>query len=185
ASIRSTVPTINYPRITGATPGRPFLFRIPASGDGDLTYAARNLPNGLTLDAKTGIITGSLKRAGRTDVQVTVKDAKAQTASGVITIVGGDHKLALTPPLGWNSWNVWGGIVTADHVRQAADGMVKSGLAAQGYTYINIDDAWEGGYHRGPNGSHDLAAGREANREILPNGKFPGMKGLAGSVPSK
>ena len=73
-------------------------------------------------------------------------------SDAVITIVGGKDALALTPPLGWNSWNVWGGNVTADHVRAAADGMVASGLAAQGYTYINIDDAWEAGWHKGPNG---------------------------------
>ena len=30
-----------------------------------------------------------------------------------------------------------------DKVRQAADWMVRSGLAAHGYQYINIDDAWE------------------------------------------
>jgi alpha-galactosidase len=185
ASIRSTVPTINYPRITGATPGRPFLFRIPASGEGDLTYAARNLPAGVTLDPKTGIVSGSLKSAGRTDVQVSVKDAQGQTADAVITIVGGDHMLALTPPLGWNSWNVWGGIVTADQVRAAADGLVRTGLAGQGYTYVNIDDAWEGGYHKGPNGRHDLAAGRDANGEILTNEKFPDMKGLVDYVHSR
>ncbi|HWT46000.1 MAG TPA: NPCBM/NEW2 domain-containing protein, partial [Vicinamibacterales bacterium] len=142
ASSRSAAPMINFPRITGATPGRPFLFRIPASGDGELTFSAKNLPPGLTLDPTTGIITGSLQSAGRTDVPVAVRNAAGQTSSTVITIIGGQHALALTPPLGWNSWNVWGGNVTADHVRAAADAMVSSGLAAQGYTYINIDDAW-------------------------------------------
>src|SRR6185436_10397754 len=51
-----TTPRINPPRITGGTPGRPFLFRIPASGEAPLTFAARNLPAGLTLDGTTGII---------------------------------------------------------------------------------------------------------------------------------
>jgi len=185
ASIRSAVPTINYPRITGATPGRPFLFRIPASGDGELTYAARNLPAGVTLDPKTGIITGSLKSAGRTEVQVSVRDAKGQMANAVITIVAGQHMLALTPPLGWNSWNVWGGIVTADHVRAAAEGMVRTGLAGQGYTYINIDDAWEAGYHKGADGRNDAKAGRDANGEILTNEKFPDMKGLVDYIHGK
>ena len=108
AASRSTEPMINYPRITGATPGRPFLFKIPASGDGSLTYSARNLPDGLALGAKTGIITGALARAGRTSVQVGVRNEEGQMSNAVITIVGGDHSLALTPPLGWNSWNVWG-----------------------------------------------------------------------------
>src|SRR5262245_5679896 len=40
-------PRINPPRITGGTPGRPFVFRIPATGDEPLTFAARNLPESL------------------------------------------------------------------------------------------------------------------------------------------
>jgi alpha-galactosidase len=185
APSRTPEPMINYPRITGATPGRPFLFRIPASGAGELTYSAKNLPGGLVLDAKTGIITGSLTQAGRTDVQVSVKAADGKMSNAVITIVGGKGALALTPPLGWNSWNVWGGNVTADHVRAAADGMVSSGLAAQGYTYVNIDDAWEAGWRKGANGGNDVAAGRDANGEILTNEKFPDMKELVDYIHGK
>jgi alpha-galactosidase len=185
ASARTSAPMINYPRITGATPGRPFLFRIPASGDGPLEFSAKNLPAGLTLDAKTGIITGSLQKEGRTEVPVSVREPGGRMANTVITIVGGKDALALTPPLGWNSWNVWGGQVTADHVRAAADGMVKSGLAAQGYTYINIDDAWEAGWRKGPDGRNDANAGRDANGEILTNEKFPDMKGLVDYIHGK
>jgi alpha-galactosidase len=170
ASSHSAALQINYPRITGATPGRPFLFMIPASGDGPLTYAVKNLPAGLTLDPKTGVITGSLKQAGRTIVDVTVTGPKGK-AMGKITIVGGDHMLALTPPLGWNSWNAWGSTVTADRVRAAADGIVKSGLARQGYTYINIDDVWEGRQ-------------RDTNGEITTNEKFPDMKDLVDYIHS-
>jgi alpha-galactosidase len=185
APSRSSAPMINFPRITGGTPGRPFLFRIPATGDGPLTFTARNLPAGLKLDAATGIVSGVLKDDGRTEVQVSVRNPKGQMSNAVITIVGGKDALALTPPLGWNSWNVWGGNVTADHVRAAADGMVKSGLAAQGYTYINIDDAWEAGWRKGPNGSNDVAAGRDASGEILTNEKFPDMKGLVDYIHGK
>jgi alpha-galactosidase len=170
ASSHAAAPRLNSPRITGATPGRPFLFRIPASGDGPLTFAATNLPAGLTLNATSGVITGALARAGRTDVAVTVSGPTGRT-SGTITIVGGDHSLALTPPLGWNSWNVWGASVNDAKVRAAADGLVASGLAAQGYTYVNIDDAWEGA--------------RDANGEITSNEKFPDMKALTDYVHSR
>jgi alpha-galactosidase len=142
ASSRSAMPMLNYPRITGATPGKPFMFTIPASGDEPLTFAAKNLPASLTLDAKSGIITGALKQAGRTPVEITIANAKGK-AAGTLTIVGGDDALALTPPLGWNSWNAWGNTVTADKVLAAAQGIVKSGLHRQGYTYINIDDVWK------------------------------------------
>ena len=136
-------PAIHYPRIVGATPGRPFLFLIPATGERPLTFSAENLPAGLTLDGKTGILSGSLKEAGKTAVKITVK-GPAGAATATLTIVGGDHKLALTPPMGWNSWNVWGGQVDAGKIRAAADAMVKSGLAAHGFQYVNIDDTWEG-----------------------------------------
>ena len=56
--------------------------------------------------------------------------------------------------------------------------MISSGLAAQGYAYINIDDAWEGGWRKLPNGRHDVAAGRDGSGEIVTNEKFPDMKGL-------
>ncbi len=170
ASSRTPEPSINEPRVTGATPRRPFLFRIPASGDGPLTFAAKNLPRGLTLDASTGVISGSLEQPGRTVVDLTVTGPKGN-ATRALTIVGGDHMLALTPPLGWNSWNVWGGIVDAAKVRAAADGLVSSGLAAQGYQYVNIDDAWEGP--------------RDANGEITSNDKFPDMKALTDYVHGK
>ena len=170
ASSRTDAPRLNSPRITGATPGRPFLFRIPASGRGPLTFRAKNLPAGLRLDARTGIITGALERAGRTTTTVTVT-GPAGTATGAFTIVGGIHSLALTPPLGWNSWNVWGPTVTDAKVRAAADALVSSGLAAQGYTYVNIDDAWEGP--------------RDANGEITSNEKFPDMKALTDYVHSR
>jgi alpha-galactosidase len=170
ASSRSAEPQINSPRVTGATPGRPFLFRIPATGEAPLTFTAKHLPAGLTLDTATGVVTGSLKQAGRTPVDVTVKNAKG-TATATITIVGGPDALAQTPPLGWNSWNVWAAKVDDQKVRAAADAMVSSGLAGQGYTYINIDDAWEGA--------------RTADGEITSNEKFPDMKALTDYVHGK
>jgi alpha-galactosidase len=156
-------PRISAPRITGGTPGRPFIFRIPATGDAPLAFAARNLPNGLSLDAATGIITGAIAREGRTEVTITVSNARGR-ASSTLTIVGGTEALALTPPLGWNSWNVWGGSVDDAKVRAAADAMVASGLAAHGYQFVNIDDGWEGT--------------RDANGVLQPNNKFPDMKAL-------
>jgi alpha-galactosidase len=170
ASSNSTKPAIHDPRVTGATPGRPFLFLIPATGAAPLTFAAQHLPAGLTLDAKTGIISGALKQAGKTVVQLTVSNPQGK-ATRELTIVGGADALALTPPLGWNSWNAWGTSVDEAKVRAAADWMVRSGLAAHGFQYINIDDAWEGK--------------RDAQGEIQANAKFPDMQALTRYVHSK
>jgi alpha-galactosidase len=170
ASGSSPVPAIHGPRIVGATPGKPFLFLIPATGEGPLTFAARNLPPGLSLDPKTGIISGALKYDGRRVVSLTVKGPRG-SATRKLIIAGGRHKLAMTPPMGWNSWNVWAGAIDDQKVRQAADWMAQTGLAAHGYQFINIDDTWE--------------AGRAADGEILTNKKFPDMKALSDYVHSK
>ncbi len=52
--------------------------------------------------------------------------------------------LALTPPMGWNSWNRFGPNVNEQMIREMADAMVSSGMKAAGYEFINIDDTWEG-----------------------------------------
>jgi len=79
--------------------------------------------------------------------------------------------LALTPPMGWNSWNHFAERIDDKTVRAQADAMVASGLKDAGYTYINIDDTWEGK--------------RDANGFIQSNEKFPDMKALADYVHSK
>jgi len=163
-------PCINGPRIVGATPGKPFELLIPTTGEGPLRFFARGLPAGLTLNPTTGIITGSVKRAGTNVVDIIVRGRRG-VARRKLTIVGGDHKLALTPPMGWNSWNIFHRDVDEAKVRVAADWMVKTGLAAHGYQYINIDDCWEDG--------------RDTNGVITVNKKFGNMKALADYVHSK
>ncbi|MFZ1074596.1 MAG: glycoside hydrolase family 27 protein, partial [Verrucomicrobiia bacterium] len=82
-------------------------------------------------------------------------------------------QLALTPPMGWNSWNKFGSDVNEELIRQTADAMVSSGMKAAGYKYINIDDTWEGE--------------RDSRGFIHPDPKkFPsGMKALADYVHSR
>lgn len=167
ASGTPPAPAIHGPRAIGASPGRPFLCRIPATGEGPLRFAARNLPAELTLDPDTGLITGRIRAAGTSVVQLEVRGPRGSDRRE-LKIVAAPQKLALTPPLGWNSWNVWARAVDAAKIRQAADWMIKSGLAAHGFQYINIDDAWMG--ERGRDG------------EIRPNEKFPDMKALADYV---
>ncbi|AWH83762.1 alpha-galactosidase [Flavobacterium album] len=81
--------------------------------------------------------------------------------------------LAMTPPMGWNSWNKFACNVDEDMIKQMADAMVSSGMKDAGYTYINIDDCWHGD--------------RDAQGFIHPDPKrFPnGMKALADYVHSK
>lgn len=158
---------INGPRAVGATPGRPFLHKIAVTGKGALEFEATGLPEGLEMDSSTGIIRGSLAKAGEWTARVRVT-AENGSAERDIRILGGQHKLAQTPPMGWNSWNVWAGAVSDEKVREAADWLISTGLAAAGYQYINIDDCWENG--------------RDEAGNILPNEKFPDMKALCDYV---
>jgi alpha-galactosidase len=81
--------------------------------------------------------------------------------------------LALTPPMGWNSWNKFACDVDENMIRQQADAMVASGMRNAGYTYINVDDCWHGD--------------RDSLGFIHPDTKrFPsGIKALADYVHSK
>jgi alpha-galactosidase len=161
---------IHGARVVGSTPGKPFIFLIPATGKPPLNFSANNLPDGLSLDPNTGIITGSLKKEGKTVVALTVS-GPGGSAKRNLTIIGGNGKLAQTPPMGWNSWNVWGLSVNDKKVHDAADVMVNSGLASHGFTFINIDDGWE--------------KNRAADGKIVTNEKFPDMKATADYVHSK
>jgi alpha-galactosidase len=79
--------------------------------------------------------------------------------------------VAVTPPMGWNSWNHFAAKIDDATVRAQADAMVASGMRDAGYRYINIDDTWEGA--------------RDASGVIHPNAKFPDMKALADYVHSR
>lgn len=84
-----------------------------------------------------------------------------------------DNGLARTPPMGWNSWNLFACRGVNDKlVREIADAMVSSGMKDAGYQYVNIDDCWEGPQ-------------RDSNGNLTTNTKFPDMKALADYVHSK
>src|SRR5699024_5478944 len=57
-----------------------------------------------------------------------------------------ENDLALTPPMGWNSWNqVRCYDLTEDVVKDAAEAMATNGMAEAGYEYVVVDDCWQGG----------------------------------------
>jgi alpha-galactosidase len=180
APVILTPPAPNTPRVNGAKvfgvrPGSPFLFMIPATGLRPMTFTADNLPYGLKLDSKTGRITGKLKRKGMFIVTLHAKNPLGETEEK-FRIVCGDQ-IALTPPMGWNSWNCFASAVSADKVRRAADAMARSGLINHGWTYINIDDFWQN--HRDSTDPTLRGKFRDPNGFIVPNSRFPDMKGLA------
>jgi alpha-galactosidase len=168
---------------TGATSDSTAPGTSVASGGttGASTAAGGSTATGGTA-ASGGNVGGSRTARGTTG-------AGGATASGGITSAGGTRTtggttspgdtgttgvVAATPPMGWNSWNKFGGSVTDTLVRGIADAMVSSGMQAAGYQYINIDDMWQ-------------ASSRDSSGSIAPDSsKFPnGMKALADYVHGK
>lgn len=157
-------PRINSARVFGVRPGAPILYTIAASGERPLTFAADGLPEGVVLDRKTGRLTGSVAAAGTYRITMRASNAKGSDERILRLEVG--ERIALTPPMGWNSWNCWGNSVSQEKVLSSARALVDKGLADYGWTYVNIDDGWQG------------RRGGELNA-IQPNAKFPDMKALA------
>jgi alpha-galactosidase len=160
-------PRINGPNVFGVRPGSVFLYTIPATGDRPMEFHADGLPKGLKLDKKTGQITGAIKKRGEHHVVLHADNDKG-SAQKKFRIVVGD-KIALTPAMGWNSWNCWASAVDQEKVVRSAHAMVTSGLINHGWTYINVDDTWQG---------------RRGGRfnAIQPNEKFPDMKALCAAI---
>ena len=172
-------PRINGARVFGVRPGSPVLFTIPATGEEPITYAAKNLPQGLTLNADSGIISGAVAKPGTYEVTFSATNAKGKAERAWRLEVG--SRIALTPPMGWNSWNCFAGAVSDEKIRKAADAMDSSGLINHGWTYVNIDDFWQ----TKPDEKSDaslIGPARDAAGRILPNKRFPDMKGLADYV---
>ena len=176
----AATPKINNAKVFGVRPGSPFQFMVVATGDRPMTFSTKGLPKGLTLDPKTGIITGKLTKAGTYMVTLGAKNAKG-SAEKKLRIECGD-RIALTPPLGWNSWNCFAQEVSADKVKRAANAMVSSGLINHGWTYINIDDFWEN--HRDSKDPSLRGKLRDEAGYIIPNARFVDMKSLADYVHS-
>ena len=163
---QSDSPRINGPKVLGIHPGNPFLFTIPASGKRPITYEVENLPRGLVADKNTGIITGKVLGKGDYKVILKVKNQFGNDKRELKIVVG--DKLALTPPLGWNSYNCWCDLTDQDIIIKSAHLFIEKGLNDHGWAYINIDDSWQGS--------------RTASGEIVPNGKFKDVKAMVDTL---
>lgn len=160
-------PRVNGAPVFGVRPGSPFLYTIPATGERPMTFRADNLPQGLRLDAKTGLITGCVQEPGTHEVVLHAQNARGEAVRPLRVVVG--DKISLTPPMGFNSWNCWAHEVSDAKIRATAEAMVATGLVNHGWTYVNIDDCWQG------------KRGGEWNA-IQPNARFPDMAALADHV---
>jgi len=85
------------------------------------------------------------------------------------------NHLALTPPMGWSSWNNFAEKINEQLIIETIDAMATNGMQAVGYQYVNLDDGWQ--RYKGERKDHPLEADPV---------KFPhGIKYLADYAHSK
>jgi alpha-galactosidase len=174
-------PRINGPKAFGVRPGRPFFYAVPAVGRAPLRFTAKGLPAGLTLNSATGRITGRLGIPGEYRVRLGVRNAEGASERDFKIVVG--ETLALTPPMGWSTWYCARTKISDAYIRAQADAMVSSGMAAHGYSYVDIDDGW----NIMPGSPEPEIGGepRDSRGNLRPNRNFPDMKALADYVHGK
>ena len=171
-------PRFNGPRVVGARPGNPFFFRIPVTGAAPLAVSVENLADvpGLAYDPARRVLEGVVGNRGTYTLRLAAENAHGRATRELRVVVG--EKLALTPPMGWNSWNAFGREVSDAKVRGAADALIDLGLADFGWSYVLVDDGWQvKADASGPR--------RDAHGVQLTNERFPDMAALAGYIHSK
>ena len=157
---------IHLPEIFGASPMKPFLLKVPVTGQRPVTVTAAGLPDGLALE--NGIITGKAATAGEYTVTFRAENALgSDEATLQLTIAEG--AVLRTPLMGFTSWNAFGADVTQEKITGIARRMTELGITEYGYRYINTDSGWQDRY----GGEFDA---------IQPNYKFPDMKKMCGDI---
>jgi alpha-galactosidase len=164
----SPSPKINGPKVFGVRPTHPILFTIPATGKRPMTFSADKLPTGVKLDTKTGRLSGSIIKEGEYKITLHAKNSLGEATRPFKFVVG--EAIALTPPTGWNSWNIYASKVTQELVLANAKAMASSGLINHGWSYMNIDDVWQG------------KRGGEFHAILPDSTTFPNMQALCDEV---
>jgi len=156
-------PHINGPAVYGASPNADFLYYIPVRGERPLAWEIMGeLPPGLSLNKDNGIISGKAEKEGIWNVMLKAVNRLGQNTKPFRIEIAPDH-LALTPLMGWTSWNVHSTHVREEHIFRAATLLCKTGLREFGYSYVNTDSCWQG-------------SRETAYSALQPNRFFPSMR---------
>ena len=161
-------PKINVPSIIGASSKKPILFRIAVTGKRPITYSAKNLPNGVTLNGN--ILEGAVENDGNYEFTLIAENDLGK-AEKKITLEIKDQNMLVTPLLGFTTWNAFESAVTQNDVENTAQLLVDLGISEYGYSYVNTDSGWQEKY----GGKYDA---------VMPNPKFPNMKKMTDKIHS-
>lgn len=159
----------NGPGKIGVRPGNEFRFTLPLTGCRAVELENPRNADGLSFHASRRVLSGTVKQAGSRSLRFRAEGPGGEIVFRIELVAG--EEIALTPPMGWNSWYCFSESVGDAKIREAARGMADRGLSRHGWSYINIDDCWQGERR---NGTGPLAG----------NERFPDMAGLADFVHS-
>lgn len=136
-------PRITAPSVFGASPNKPFLWRVPVLGERPVSIEAEGLPEGLRLEGNT--VRGFTSRRGEFPVTLRAVNAKGSGEKTVTLRLEPDGMLR-TPLLGFTTWNAFQTGVTQEDVIRTGELLVEKGIAEYGYSYVNLDSSWQGEY---------------------------------------
>jgi len=179
-------PRIHPPHVFGALSGKPFSFTVSASGEIPIRYTVTNLPPGVLFN--DGVVTGTVQSPGNYVLSVRAANS-AGTDKANISLKVGDT-LALTPPMGWNSYDGFGDSVTEAETLANARAIQKY-LKPHGWQYVVVDYRWydPGAHDNNANARAGAALTMDQYGRLLPAlNRFPsavdesGFKALADKV---
>lgn len=176
-----TAPRFNGALLVGVRPGTPLIYELAVSGQRPVTFEARHLPPGLRLDPATGILSGSLSRAGEFEFTAVARNAEGE-GQAKVKIVAGDT-LALTPPLGWNSYDNFGDAVTESETLANAE-WLKQHLQPYGWDTVVVDFRWYDSLADGVRVQEPEGVNLDEFGRCMPaTNRFPSAMGGAGFKP--
>lgn len=135
----SAAPRIEAAAVVAFQPGRPIVYSVPVLGNAPLTLRAEGLPPGTSFDPATGQFSGTAPAPGTYPVTIVAGNASGTDSATIRFVVGGE--LALTPPLGWNSYDNFGAKVTEDQFLENVRRFARD-LHPYGWQYVVVDYLW-------------------------------------------
>ncbi len=176
-------PRFNGARVIGLHPNTPLIYSLAVTGERPLEFSATKLPAGIALDPQTGIFTGVQTRPGEYRIQVAVRNSVGKAKSEIRLVCG--NALALTPPMGWNSYDAFGDNVVESEVLANARYIAEK-MQPVGWDTVVVDYCWsDPGAHdnnRNARANAPLAADQFGRLLPAPN-RFPSAAGGAGFKP--
>lgn len=100
------------------------------------------IPAAITLAAGAAAVGAATLKKKNICPVCEIKKLAAKTTVHIKATGSYNNGVALTPPMGWSSWNTFANKIDENLIKETADALKKSGLLDAGYNYVNLDDCW-------------------------------------------